>query len=273
MLKCRDIAVLASEYNDGRLSESRELAVKEHLAQCKSCQYFQSALEDVCNLACSQGLQSTVTEENSMIDRIKRRVSGEIRRVSAAESVSPAASASNEPILESVQQSDNEKVARVFEDILRTEGFVANIFRAFAHQPEVLEQNWAREKSLMHGGILSSKLKSSIVVVVSADNGCPYCVHHHRAALMEAGLTLDEVNRIEQEPQSAPLSGKEVALLLLARQANLNPRKAGLLFVGKARDCGATDAEIVEAMSVMELYSSWNKFIAMMNVQLESDVG
>jgi alkylhydroperoxidase/carboxymuconolactone decarboxylase family protein YurZ len=92
-------------------------------------------------------------------------------------------------------------------------------------------------------------------------------------ALKEEGLTEEEIHRIEQDPGSAPLPRKEVALLLLARQANLSPRKAGLLFVGKARDCGATDAEIVEAMSVMELYSSWNKFIAMMNVQLESDVG
>ncbi|MFN2361286.1 MAG: carboxymuconolactone decarboxylase family protein [Marinobacter sp.] len=273
MLKCRDIAVLASEYHDGRLSESRELAFKEHLARCEPCRRFQNALADAPHLVCSQDQRSAVPEETGMIDRIKKRVSGEVRRVSAAESVIPSKSASNEPVLEGVQQSDNEKVAHVFDDILQTEGFVANIFRAFAHQPEVLEQNWAREKALMHGGILSSKLKSAIVVVVSADNGCPYCVHHHRAALMEEGLTLEGVNRVEQQPESAPLPEKEIALLLLARQANLNPRKAGLLFVGKARDCGATDAEIVEAMSVMELYSSWNKFIAMMNVQIESDVG
>lgn len=273
MLKCRDIAVLASEYNDGRLSESRELAVKEHLAECEPCRRFQSALVNTCNAARSQGLQPTEPEESRMIDRIKSRVSSEVRRLSAAASPVPSTPASNEPVLEGVQEINDERVARVYDDILRTQGFVANLYKAFAHQPEVLEQNWAREKSLMHGGILSAKLKSSIVVVVSADNDCPYCVHHHRVALKEEGLTEEEIHRIEQDPGSAPLPRKEVALLLLARQANLSPRKAGLLFVGKARDCGATDAEIVEAMSVMELYSSWNKFIAMMNVQLESDVG
>ncbi|MHA7923971.1 MAG: peroxidase-related enzyme [Marinobacter sp.] len=272
MLTCREVTTLASDFLDGDLSLFRRLNIRFHLARCAGCSEFLAGLR-VADQRADQLRRSITRPEPELLDRLKASVSAGLHEeASLAETFQPDLEASNEPLIEGIDEPSDERVRRIFDDIRQKEGFVPNLFRAYAHQPDVLEYNWQREKSLMYGGVLGEAFKSAIVVVVSSDNGCGYCVHHHQVALQSAGFSQEELTALSSDPESSRFTGREKALLALVRQANRDPHKPADALLARVRAEGATDAEIIEAMSVMELYSSWNKFLDVMRIPLETDV-
>src|SRR5207237_10890576 len=96
------------------------------------------------------------------------------------------------------------KVREIFDDIKRTKNidFVPNFWRALATSPDQLELVWRQLKALMHPEAagrtskLAPQTREMIALVVSATNGCSYCVNSHTAALKKLGVdtqTLGEV--------------------------------------------------------------------------------
>src|SRR3954452_6125327 len=83
------------------------------------------------------------------------------------------------------------KVREVFDDIKRIKSidFVPNFWRALASYPDQLELVWKQLKTLMHPEAtgrksqLDPKMREIIALVVSATNGCAYCVNSHTTAL------------------------------------------------------------------------------------------
>ena len=113
------------------------------------------------------------------------------------------------------------KVKEIYDQIQEAFGlpFVPNLFKAMAHNPELLEANWKRLGTIMGRGRLDRKTKEMIAVAVSATNNCEYCVNAHTAALKRMGVT---------------------------------------------------DAELLELMSVVDLFSGFNKFAD--GLRIESDL-
>jgi AhpD family alkylhydroperoxidase len=89
------------------------------------------------------------------------------------------------------------RVAEIFADIRQTKGidFVPNLWRVLATNPTQLELVWGTLKTLMHPeatgqkGNLDPAMREIIALVVSATNGCAYCVNSHTAALRKMGLS------------------------------------------------------------------------------------
>src|SRR5438105_5733336 len=96
------------------------------------------------------------------------------------------------------------KVREIFDDIKRTKNidFVPNFWRALATSPDQLELVWRQLKSLMHPEAagrtskLSPQTREMIALVVSATNGCSYCVNSHTAALRKLGLDTDTLGEV-----------------------------------------------------------------------------
>ncbi|MGC3967219.1 MAG: carboxymuconolactone decarboxylase family protein [Pirellulales bacterium] len=91
------------------------------------------------------------------------------------------------------------KVAEIFADIKRTKNidFVPAFWRTLATYPLQLENVWNTLKRLMHPeaegrqGALDPQTREIIALVVSATNGCAYCVNSHTAALRKLGLSTE----------------------------------------------------------------------------------
>jgi len=89
------------------------------------------------------------------------------------------------------------KVAEIFADIRRTKNidFVPLFWRTLAVNALELELVWTSLKRLMHPeaegreGLLDAKTREIIALVVSATNGCSYCVNSHTTALRKLGLS------------------------------------------------------------------------------------
>jgi len=157
----------------------------------------------------------------------------------------------------------------ILKEIEAAFGMVPNLFKAYAHHPPLLEANWNKVKAVMMQGNLSRKLKETIAVVVSRDNSCSYCVSAHTAALKSIGVDDRELKAIEQDLDKTDLSAKEKALLNFARNANKAPLSITDAEFGALKASGASKAEIVEALGVMEVFTSFNKFLDSLQVELD----
>ncbi|TFG55931.1 MAG: peroxidase [Deltaproteobacteria bacterium] len=165
--------------------------------------------------------------------------------------------------------SPPQSVAAIFQEIEKAFGMVPNLFKTYAHHPPLLQANWNKVKAVMMEGSLSRKVKETIAVLVSRDNSCTYCIAAHTAALRSIGVTDDEISAIEEDLEKAVFTAKEKALIRFARKANREPLKIPDVEFGALRGTGATDAEIVEALGVMELFTAFNKFLDSLQVALD----
>lgn len=166
-------------------------------------------------------------------------------------------------------QEASKETEKIFDEIQGAFGMVPNLFKTYAHYPGLLEANWNKVKAVMIQGSLSGKVKQSIAVLVSKDNGCQYCVAAHRGALKSIGVSDEELGKIEENIAIADFTHKEKALIDFARSANREPLKIPEADFQILRSTGATDAEIIEALGVMEVFTSFNKFLDSLQVAID----
>lgn len=168
-----------------------------------------------------------------------------------------------------VQRPADEAVEKVYAEIEDELGSIPNMFRAYAHHPELLRLKWEKFKVLMMHGCLSVRLKESIALVVSADNRNEYGIARYSELLQEREVDPKEILKIRLDPDHAHLSPKEHALLELAHHANQTPYDHGEKYIDAARREGASDMEIVEALGVMEFMTGANRFLEVLDVTLD----
>lgn len=157
----------------------------------------------------------------------------------------------------------------IFKEIEGAFGRVPNLFKTYAHHAPLLKANWNKVKAVMMEGVLSPKVKQTIAVLVSRDNGCNYCVAAHTGALKAIGVSDEELRAIEENLEKAQFSEKEKALIGFARKANSSPLKIADLEFDSLRRVGTSDAEVVEALGVMELFTAFNKFLDALQVEID----
>jgi uncharacterized peroxidase-related enzyme len=161
----------------------------------------------------------------------------------------------------------NAEVKAVYDEIEAAFGMVPNLFKTAAHYPPLLKANWEKMKAVMVEGTIPRKAKEVIAVLVSSDNDCDYCVAAHTAMLKMLGVTEEEIGFILNDKlEEARVEGRDAALVRLARAANSNPHAIPGTIFNDLKLAGATNAEIVEALGVMETFTAFNKFVDALEV-------
>jgi AhpD family alkylhydroperoxidase len=86
-------------------------------------------------------------------------------------------------------------VREVYDDIKTSRGLaeVPNFWRAIAHRPEYLRDEWTKLRHILETGSIDRKVKEMIAVAVSATNNCDYCLRSHTDALRALGTTDEEI--------------------------------------------------------------------------------
>ena len=163
----------------------------------------------------------------------------------------------------------SEDVQEVYTEIESVFGMVPNLFKTYSHFPPLLRANWNKVKALMMQGKMSRKAKEAIAILVSKDNSCSYCVAAHTAALKSIGVTEEEIEIIENDIEKSGFTEKEQRLITFARKANKDPNRITDEEFELLKNAGANESEIVEALGVMELFTSFNKFLDSLNVEID----
>ena len=96
---------------------------------------------------------------------------------------------------------------------------------------------------------LSVPFLAMVRLLVAKSTESPYCEKLNTGMLMQLGVPADEVNALKGDPQSAPLSDKEQALLTFVLKATRDPHSVTAGDVEKLRGLGLSEADIFDAVA------------------------
>src|SRR4051794_18270024 len=146
-------------------------------------------------------------------------------------------------------------------------GFVPNVFRTYAFRPERLRAWFAHFKSVHEPtDNLGAADREMIAVVVSAANGCLYCLVAHGAALREelGDPVLGE--RIAFDWRRAGLDRRRRAICAYADKLTREPREVGAADLATLLDVGLTREEAWDVIEIASMYNFTNRLAMATNM-------
>lgn len=146
-------------------------------------------------------------------------------------------------------------------------GFVPNVFRIYAFRPARLSAWFAHYRQLHEPTEgLSAADREMVAVVVSAANGCLYCLVAHGAALRaELG---DPVlgERISYDWRRAGLDDRRLAICAYAEKLTLTPREVTQADLQALLDAGLTAEEAWDVAELSAMYNFTNRLAMATNM-------
>jgi uncharacterized peroxidase-related enzyme len=147
-------------------------------------------------------------------------------------------------------------------------GFVPNVFRAYARRPEHFRAFMAYHDVLMKApGGLSRAEREAIVVAVSSENRCQYCMTAHGAALRILGKDPLLAEQIANDWRTAELSPRWRAMLEFASRVNEPEFAASDAEIDAMRACGFSDDDIWDVAAIAAFFGFSNRMAGLMDMR------
>lgn len=145
---------------------------------------------------------------------------------------------------------EEQRVADIFKTIQECIGFVPDGLRLYSLSPPLLETFVGNVAYFNGGGTgLPPVLTAMIRYLVSWQSGCTFCVDMNEAVLVNRlGLDLEQVRAARNNPELAPLSDKDKALLRLALKAANSPEFVSQQDLDQARQQGWQDRDMFDTV-------------------------
>ena len=146
-------------------------------------------------------------------------------------------------------------------------GFVPNVFRVYSFRPQRLSAWFAHFRQLHEPTEqLSAADREMIAVVVSAANGCLYCLVAHGAALRQelGDPVLGE--RISYDWRRADLDARRAAICAYAEKLTLRPREVTREDLQSLLDVGLSFEEAWDVAEIAAMYNLTNRMAMATNM-------
>jgi uncharacterized peroxidase-related enzyme len=108
---------------------------------------------------------------------------------------------------------------------------------------------------------LTEAERELIATIVSHNNECKFCSTAHTAAADKLLGECDTTQAIKKDIESAPLSEKMKALLVIAKQVQQSGKAVTADSVQRAKTAGATDIEIHDTVLIAALFCLYNRYV------------
>jgi uncharacterized peroxidase-related enzyme len=147
-------------------------------------------------------------------------------------------------------------------------GFVPNVFLAYAKRPEHFRAFMHYHDLLMRGPSgLSRAEREAIVVAVSAENDCLYCVTAHGAALRILGKDPIVADQVATNWRTADLSPRLRAILTFASRVNEAGFAATDKELAELKSLGLTDDDAWDIAAVAAFFGFSNRMAGLMDMR------
>ena len=148
-------------------------------------------------------------------------------------------------------------------------GRLSNLWQAWGVDPAGLETLHAHYRNLMGSPApLSPAQVEMIALVVSATNGCDYCVAHHGPRL--AALAGEPLARaVALDYREANVAARDRVLLDAAVALTCEPAERTNADIERLREYGFDDAAILKLTEIAALYNLVNRVASSLGVPLE----
>lgn len=151
---------------------------------------------------------------------------------------------------------------RILERAEKKFGFIPNLYRVFANNPAALASYVAIGDALAEHGTLSATEQQLVMLAISRENECHYCVAAHTTVGQQAGLSESAIRAIREDR-----SLDDPKLEALRRFAKTLVAKRGWLgdgAVGELLDAGYTRPQLLEIIAItsMKTLSNYTNHLA-----------
>ncbi len=147
-------------------------------------------------------------------------------------------------------------------------GFVPNVFRAYAKRPDHFRAFMAYHDVLMKGpSNLSRPEREAIVVAVSSENRCQYCMVAHGAALRILSQNPIMAEQIANNWRTADISPKMRAMLAFAARVNEPGFAASEHQIDELHLAGFSDQDIWDIAAIAAFFGFSNRMAGLMDMR------
>ena len=147
-------------------------------------------------------------------------------------------------------------------------GFVPNVFQAYARRPEHFRAFMQYHDVLMRGESgLTRAEREAIVVAVSGENRCQYCVTAHGAALRVIGKDSALAEQIAINWRSAGLTPRWRTMLAFASRVNEPGYAATDDEIAALRQAGFSDDDIWDIAAVSAFFGFSNRMAGTLDLR------
>ncbi len=147
-------------------------------------------------------------------------------------------------------------------------GFVPNVFRAYAKRPDHFRAFMAYHDVLMKGpGNLTRAEREAIVVAVSSENRCQYCMVAHGAALRILGKDPIVAEQIANNWRTASISPRLRAMLAFASHVNEPGFAAREREIDELHLAGFSDEDIWDIAAIAAFFGFSNRMAGVMDMR------
>jgi len=164
-------------------------------------------------------------------------------------------------------------LARIYEQIRASasRGVVSTLWQSLGHDPRGLEALHALYRTLMDDPAPLTRAQAELIaVVVSATNGCGYCVAHHGPKLAAALGDPALAHAVARDYREANLKAADRVLLDCAVALTCEPCERKLEDIERMREYGFDDAAIAKATGIAAYYNLTNRIACALGVPLEA---
>jgi uncharacterized peroxidase-related enzyme len=159
-------------------------------------------------------------------------------------------------------------IAEVYAKNREKLGFVPNVFRAYARRPEHFRAFMAYHDVLMKGpGNLSRVEREAIVVAVSSENRCQYCMVAHGAALRVLSKDPILAEQIANNWRTAKLPIRLRAMLEFASRVNEPGFAATEHEIDEMHLAGFSDDDIWDIAAIAAFFGFSNRMAGLMDMR------
>jgi uncharacterized peroxidase-related enzyme len=159
------------------------------------------------------------------------------------------------------------EVARIYDYLLETWGFVPNYFQALGRNAKLLEdQVNLFSRAMFEERALPRIIKEQLALLVSGVNLSNYCLAAHLEILGRLGIDKQTSRKLALNYETAPVEPKVMALFRYADKLSRRPADIVQADIDQLREHGWSDDAILDANLVVSLYACANRFSAGMGL-------
>lgn len=164
------------------------------------------------------------------------------------------------------------KLKEYYEEIKKARGKIANIMKVHSLQPDAMKAHLNLYRTIMFGSSgLSRRQRELLATVISALNGCAYCVRHHSEALRSYVQDKSLIAQMQQDYTRAPLEAKDRAMLDYASKLTRNPGSMNHQDVEKLRQAEFSDEEILTINLITSYFNFVNRVAEGLGVEFTEE--
>ena len=152
-------------------------------------------------------------------------------------------------------------------------GAISHVWQALGADPAALEASYSHYRALMADPApLTTAQAELVALVVSATNGCGYCVAHHGPRLWRALGDEALARAVARDYREANLTAQDRVLLDYAVALTCEPAERKLEDIERIREYGFDDRAIVRATAITGYYNHINRVVSALGVELEAGI-